>query len=96
MKTLMITALLVLLSAPVFAQSGMCNIAGPNNCTAQSEDALLAITHDAIHNLQLTQDPHPFKTKNDEVLQAYAAQRAQAANTAPAPAADSRDWTFWR
>lgn len=95
MRQFIITMLLVLLSSPVFAQSNICNISGPSNCTEQSEDVLMAITHKAVDRIQLTQDPHPFKTKNDEVLQAYAAQRARAENVVKAPV-DDRDWTFWR
>lgn len=95
MRQIIMTALLVLLASPVFAQSNICNINGPDNCTQQSEDVLVDLTHNAIDRIQLTQDPHPFKTKNDEVLQAYAASRATAQNTVKAPS-DDRDWTFWR
>lgn len=65
------------LAPPAFGET-FCEMEGPNNCGKQIEDALLVQTHKTINTIHLTQDAHPFKTQNDEVL-AQAASRSSIA-----------------
>lgn len=93
MRYLLSLLFVLFLSAPALANSGFCPMNGPHNCTVQNEDQLVAITQNTIHQLQLTQDPHPFKTRNDEVM---AQAQRNTTSHAQLQQNDNRDYTLFR
>lgn len=69
MRYLLAIILTAFLASPAVAES-YCSITGPHNCNDQISEQLTNITKNTIHNVQMSQDPHPFKTDNDRVLAA--------------------------
>lgn len=45
-----------------------CTINGPHNCNEQITDQLAALTRQTANHIELSQDRHPFKTQNDQVM----------------------------
>lgn len=69
----------VFLASPASAASTYCSMEGPHSCGSQIENQLMNITHNMVHQIQLSQSPHPFRTQNDEVLELAARQNAMLA-----------------
>lgn len=92
MRYLPALMLAILLSAPALAAEA-CEMEGPHNCMEINDDALAQVTKNTIAKMELTRNPHPFRTQNDEILERAASQTANL-NTPSAPS--HPDWAFWR
>lgn len=79
MRYILMITLALLISSPAFAENHYCPISGPHNCQQQNEDYLVALTKNTIHSYEIIDDPHPFKTQNDVVLQAAAQNNGKVA-----------------
>lgn len=79
MRYLLLSLMALFIATPVFAESSVCKMTGPHNCVQQSEEQLVDITKNTIHQMQLTHG-HAFKTENDVILEAAARQQAQLNN----------------
>lgn len=88
-----ITVLSLGFVAPAFADT-FCEMEGPHNCGEQIDDQLTAQTRKTINIINMTQDPHPFKTQNDEVL-AAAAARSRLADNAPQQDQQKQERHWW-
>lgn len=78
MRYLSSLILVMLLAVPALANPSFCPMTGPQNCTVQDENKLIDLTRNTINHMQITQNQHPFRTQNDDVLsQAVARQHAQ-------------------
>lgn len=92
--SIIVTVLSFSFAVPAFADT-FCEMEGPHNCGEQIDDQLTAQTRKTINILHMTQDPHPFKTQNDEVLAAAAARNRIADNGAPVQNQQKEERHWW-
>ena len=85
MRYLLTIIMALFLVAPAYANSSICKLEGPHNCTADSEAQLQNLTINTINHMQFAHE-HAFKTENDRILEKYARNHAQ---LQPQPAAPS-------
>lgn len=76
MRYLLTIIMALFLAMPAYANSNMCRINGPHNCSEDSEARLQSLTINTIHHMEFSRE-HAFKTDNDRVLENYASNHAQ-------------------
>lgn len=90
MRYILSILFVLFMANPAFSESVYCEMEGPHNCMDKNDEQLMAVTKNTINRMELTRDPHPFKTENDEVLRKAARQHAQLVQ--PAPSTDKMIW----
>lgn len=76
MRYMILALMSLFIATPAFAGTGICKIDGPHNCMESSEDQLLNITKNTIHQMELTHE-HVFKTQNDTILETAAREHVE-------------------
>lgn len=67
MRYIIIIAMSLFLATSTIA-APYCTINGPHNCNEQITDQLAVLTRRAANHIEATQDRHPFKTQNDQIM----------------------------